>query len=146
MREEPMKIELFEPAMCCSSGVCGPSVDPKLVKLQETLRLIEEKARLEAELATVGRRNPANPGDWEATPPDVGLEADPNDRADQMEEFGNNSAILTDLENRYNDVVAALDRMEKGTYGTCSVSGEPIEEDRLNADPAATTCKAHLNG
>jgi len=29
--------------MCCSSGVCGPSVDPKLVKLQETLRLIEEK-------------------------------------------------------------------------------------------------------
>lgn len=38
-----MKIELFEPAMCCSSGVCGPSVDPKLVKLQETLRLIEEK-------------------------------------------------------------------------------------------------------
>ncbi|MBE0429797.1 MAG: arsenite efflux transporter metallochaperone ArsD [Thermoleophilia bacterium] len=38
-----MKIELFEPAMCCSSGVCGPSVDPKLVKLQETLRLIEEQ-------------------------------------------------------------------------------------------------------
>lgn len=38
-----MKIELFEPAMCCSSGVCGPSVDPKLVKLQETLRIIEKK-------------------------------------------------------------------------------------------------------
>jgi hypothetical protein len=37
-----MKIELYEPAMCCSSGVCGPSVDPVLVKLQETLRLIEE--------------------------------------------------------------------------------------------------------
>lgn len=42
-----MKIELFEPAMCCSSGVCGPSVDPKLVKLQETLRLIEEKGGIE---------------------------------------------------------------------------------------------------
>jgi len=27
--------------MCCSSGVCGPSVDPKLTKLQETLRKIE---------------------------------------------------------------------------------------------------------
>lgn len=38
-----MKIELFEPPMCCSSGVCGPSVDPKLVKLQDTLRLIEER-------------------------------------------------------------------------------------------------------
>lgn len=39
-----MKIELYEPAMCCSSGVCGPSVDPVLVKLQETLRLIEEQS------------------------------------------------------------------------------------------------------
>lgn len=38
-----MKIEIFDPAMCCPSGVCGPSVDPKLVKLQETLRLLEEK-------------------------------------------------------------------------------------------------------
>lgn len=109
-------------------------------------RLIEEKARLEAELSTVGRRNPANPADWEAIPQDVGQEADPNDQADQMEEFGNNNAILKDLENRYNEVEAALSRMENGTYGICSVSGEAIEEDRLNADPAAATCKAHLNG
>lgn len=27
-----MKIEVFEPAMCCSTGVCGPSVDPVLPK------------------------------------------------------------------------------------------------------------------
>jgi hypothetical protein len=38
-----MKIEIFDPAMCCPSGVCGPSVDPALVKLQETLRILEEK-------------------------------------------------------------------------------------------------------
>lgn len=23
-----MKIEVFDPPMCCSSGVCGPAVDP----------------------------------------------------------------------------------------------------------------------
>ncbi len=109
-------------------------------------RLTEEKAALEAELATVGRKNPSNPNDWEATPEETGLEADPNDRADQMEEFGNNAAILTDLEHRYNDVVAALARIEDGTYGICTVSGEPIEEDRLEADPAAPTNKAHMNG
>lgn len=108
-------------------------------------RLTEEKARLEAELATVGRKNPSNPNDWEAVPEETGLEADPNDRADQMEEFGNNSAILKDLENRYNDVIAALARIENGTYGVCSVSGDPIEEDRLEADPAASTSKAHMN-
>ena len=38
-----MKIEMYEPAMCCSTGVCGPAIDPVLVKLQETLRLIGEQ-------------------------------------------------------------------------------------------------------
>lgn len=27
-----MKIEVFDPAMCCSTGVCGPSVDPQLAR------------------------------------------------------------------------------------------------------------------
>ncbi len=27
-----MKIEVFEPAMCCPTGVCGPDVDPVLPK------------------------------------------------------------------------------------------------------------------
>lgn len=108
-------------------------------------RLEEEKTRLEAELATVGRKNPSNPADWEPIPEDVGQESDPNDRADQMEDFGNNTAILTDLEIRYNDILAALQRIAAGTYGTCEVSGEQIEEDRLEADPAARTCKAHMN-
>jgi hypothetical protein len=27
-----MKIESFDPAMCCSTGVCGPSVDPELAR------------------------------------------------------------------------------------------------------------------
>ena len=37
-----MKIEIFDPPMCCPSGVCGPSVDPALSKLQEVLRKIEQ--------------------------------------------------------------------------------------------------------
>jgi len=27
-----MKIQVFDPPMCCSTGVCGPSVDPELVR------------------------------------------------------------------------------------------------------------------
>lgn len=109
-------------------------------------RLVTEKQTLEAELATVGRPNPSNPADWEPVPPEVGQEADPNDQADLMEGLGENTAILRDLENRYHDVLDALTRMEKGTYGTCTVGGEMIEDDRLEAEPAARTCKAHLNG
>ena len=26
------KLEVFDPPMCCSTGVCGPNVDPALVK------------------------------------------------------------------------------------------------------------------
>lgn len=108
-------------------------------------RLEEEKARLENELATVGRPNPSNPNDWEAVPQETEQEADPNDRADQVEHYAENNAILTDLEIRYNEVKDALARIEGGTYGTCKVCGKEIETDRLEADPSADTCKEHLN-
>ena len=39
-----MKIEIFDPAMCCSTGICGPGVDPELVRIQETLRQIQKQA------------------------------------------------------------------------------------------------------
>ncbi|WP_280771371.1 arsenite efflux transporter metallochaperone ArsD [Salipaludibacillus daqingensis] len=27
------KIEIFDPALCCPTGVCGPSVDPELTRI-----------------------------------------------------------------------------------------------------------------
>jgi len=33
-------IEVFDPAMCCSTGVCGPSVDPELARFEADLRWI----------------------------------------------------------------------------------------------------------
>ncbi|XKT75287.1 MAG: TraR/DksA family transcriptional regulator [Patescibacteria group bacterium UBA2103] len=109
-------------------------------------RLLEEKAQLEEEMKGIGRQNPDNPSDWEPTPANDGeLDIDLNDRADNHEESMERSAVLTELEVRHKNVEAALKRIEEGTYGTCEVSGEPIEEDRLDANPAATTCKAHMN-
>ncbi len=32
------KLEVFDPAMCCSSGVCGPDVDPALVAFAADLK------------------------------------------------------------------------------------------------------------
>ncbi|RYL88087.1 arsenite efflux transporter metallochaperone ArsD [Sporolactobacillus sp. THM19-2] len=26
-------IQIFEPAMCCSTGVCGPGIDPELIRI-----------------------------------------------------------------------------------------------------------------
>jgi len=30
-------LQVFDPAMCCSTGVCGPAVDPKLVQFAADL-------------------------------------------------------------------------------------------------------------
>ncbi len=109
-------------------------------------KLIEEQKKLEKELATVGRINPDNPEDWEPVPNDPGeREADPNDKADMIEEYETNTAILKQLEIQLNEVKDALTRIENGTYGICEVSGKPIEEGRLKANPAARTCMEHMN-
>ncbi len=107
--------------------------------------LLEEKSRLETELATVGRINPDNPEDWEATPDYIEESADLNDFSDSIESYETNTAILKQLETQLVDVKDALEKIENGTYGICEVSGEPIELDRLEANPAARTSKAHMN-
>ena len=109
-------------------------------------KLLDEKARLEKELATIGRVNPDNPEDWEAVPVDTGSrEADPNNKADMIEDYETNTAILKQLEIQLDDVKDALNKIEKNTYGICEVSGHPIEEGRLKANPAARTCMEHMN-
>lgn len=37
------KVEVFDPPMCCSTGVCGPSVDPALARFAANLRWIEKQ-------------------------------------------------------------------------------------------------------
>ena len=53
---------------------------------------------------------------------------------------------IGEIETRYNEVKHALDKIEgyPEKYGMCEVSNQPIEHDRLEANPAARTCKKHL--
>ncbi len=37
------KVEIFDPAMCCSTGVCGPSVDPELTRLASAVFSLEKQ-------------------------------------------------------------------------------------------------------
>lgn len=107
-------------------------------------KLEAEKEKLEREMGSVGRRNPAVPGDWELAPSETGMEADLADQADIVMGRESNAAILADLEARYDTVLSALVRIEEKAYGKCEVCGKPIEEARLAADPAAVTCVEHL--
>lgn len=107
-------------------------------------KLEAEKKVLLDELAGVGIMNPADK-DWEAVPPpiDEGEDSDENDMADRFEEYEKRSATLNTLEQRLKDVDDALIKIQNGTYGICEVSGEPIEVERLRANPAARTKIEH---
>ena len=37
------KLEVFDPAMCCSTGVCGVDVDPALAQFAADLNWVEEQ-------------------------------------------------------------------------------------------------------
>lgn len=38
-----MKVEIYDPAMCCSSGLCGPSIDPVLVKMNDAVLALKKQ-------------------------------------------------------------------------------------------------------
>lgn len=102
--------------------------------------LLKEEFRLVTELKSLGRINPDNPNDWEATPgEDTGPISDPNDFADEIEQYEQNTAILKELETELVEVKAALKRIEDGKYGICEKTGEQIPLERLEAYPAART-------
>jgi len=38
-----MKVEIYDPAMCCSTGLCGPVLDPVLVKMNDALLALKKQ-------------------------------------------------------------------------------------------------------
>ncbi|AYD39566.1 arsenical resistance operon transcriptional repressor ArsD [Clostridium fermenticellae] len=37
------KMIIFDPAMCCSTGVCGPSVNPELLRVSTVINSLQNK-------------------------------------------------------------------------------------------------------
>ena len=37
------KVEIFDPALCCPTGVCGPSVDPELTRMASAVYRLEKR-------------------------------------------------------------------------------------------------------
>ena len=60
-----------------------------------------------------------------------------SDAAQPLTAEGMDDAVAESLRNRLAAVDRALTRLDEGTYGFSVRSGEPIPEERLEADPAA---------
>ena len=37
------RLDIYDPAMCCSTGVCGPTVDPVLVRFAADVKWLQEQ-------------------------------------------------------------------------------------------------------
>ncbi len=108
-------------------------------------KLSAEKANLEEELKSIAIFN-TETNIWEATPDQEMMgEIDDNDAADRFEDFEGRSGMVTTLQARLTDIENALAKIEGGKYGVCEICGKKIEENRLDANPSARTCKEHMN-
>lgn len=104
-------------------------------------KLESEKKLLEQELASLGVKDSVTK-EWEPTPEgQTAPEADESDVSDREEDFEERGGTMEVLTTRLADITLALSAISDGTYGTCTNCGKQIEEDRLEANPAAHTCK-----
>ena len=105
----------------------------ELLKKIEVL-LLEERAKLEKEVAKYSKKNKGDDGVF----PDYGDKEDEN--AAEVAEYVVNLSLEESLEKSLRDAVSALERLKKGVYGICKYCQKPIEEKRLLARPTSSSC------
>ena len=66
------------------------------------------------------------------------------ERRQKLEAVLDTGMATPQIQQLLNEVDRALDRVSAGTYGLCEVCHDPIEPDRLAADPLTCFCLDHL--
>jgi RNA polymerase-binding transcription factor DksA len=96
--------------------------------------LLDEKAKLTTRLKSLKAQDPFSDVDR------LNDNAASDTEAKEESDHERTEALVTDQNARLNEITAALERMQKGTYGICLKTGKPIEEKRLRVNPAALYC------
>lgn len=110
--------------------------------LEEQQKKLEEKKKeLKQELKSFAKADPRVKGNWKTKFPDFGVRtADLEEETDQIEEYEATLPIEYTLETRLQKIEAALERINKNTYGICQNCGKKIKIKRLKAYPEADAC------
>lgn len=109
----------------------------EMKKYREVLEA--ERARLLVELEEIESRT-ARATDAERATELSSYEDHPADLASETFEREKDLAIAESVESLLNQVNTALEKVDRGTYGTCDACGRPIKKARLQALPFATLC------
>ncbi|MDR3519355.1 MAG: TraR/DksA C4-type zinc finger protein [Candidatus Pacebacteria bacterium] len=111
-------------------------------KIKEKLE--KERDNLLEQMKGMGKLN-TETDEWETTPEEQDFpESDENDKADRFEDFEARSSVMKTLEPRLNSILKALKGLNRESFGKCVVCKKDIEMARLEVNPAAQTCKKHL--
>ena len=100
--------------------------------------LLAKKKTLESQLDTYAKKNDDIDNDYKTIFEQIGDRPDEN--ADEVTLYEERLAIEHELEGDLEDINAALDRIDNGTYGICTNCNKPISIERLKAMPEATVC------
>ena len=113
-------------------------MDKKLIEeLKENLEA--QKISIKKELEKFAVEDPKSEHNWDAKFPQR-EDSDTDEQADDVTEYDNALSLEHSFELKLKNVVNALEKIEKGTYGVCETCGKEISEERLKACPEARTC------
>ena len=98
-------------------------------------RLEEMLDGLDRSIAVLRGERPA-PEDGPSNVPD------PSDAGANLSETERTAAVLHSAQQQRGNIVAALTRVQDGTYGDCVDCGKPVPDGRLEARPDASRCVA----
>jgi RNA polymerase-binding transcription factor DksA len=102
-------------------------------------QLIDYRALLQDERASLLRQlSELGFGDAGETGP--AYDSNFADSSQVTAERGETETLVKELRGALGEVERALERVDRGTYGTCERCGKPIAPARLEAKPAVTTC------
>lgn len=107
-----------------------------LEELKNTL--LKEKESLEKSLEKIATPVDKQVGDYETSFTDVGTNWE--DNTTEVEQYTDDLPVEISLEKKLQTVLAALEEIEKGTYGICDNCQQEIDLERLKINPSARTC------
>jgi DnaK suppressor protein len=107
-------------------------------KAKAARRLEEERTRLQGIREGIQREQ--EEGTSETGGELSSFDQHPGDSGTETFEMEKNVSLLEQVDDELAEVEAAVQRLDRGTYGTCQACGRPIGDARLEAMPAARFC------
>jgi len=107
-------------------------------KATASRRLEEERTRLQG--IRDGLQREQDEGSSETGGELSSVDQHPGDSGTETFEMEKNVSLLEQVDDELQEIEAAAQRLERGTYVTCQACGRPIGDARLEAMPATRFC------